>query len=166
MSDTEYSEPKTISDLSYDSDRNDEFEYDFDNLCHIFAMDNVMLLKEALKKMTPTEIYLSIEKYCFFDEEEGCHSQEGNYYPFSTIRCFKFLIKKGLDINQQDSKGRTPLYYACKYNNKAIIYLLRKGADPNICNNKGRNPIRVYIEADPDPKTILKILNEALKYGF
>ena len=52
------------------------------------------------------------------------------------------LIKKGADVNFQDSKGNTPLFYAIMNGSKeGVRALLEVGADLNIKNNAGQTPL-------------------------
>jgi len=49
----------------------------------------------------------------------------------------KYLIRKGHNVNVQDSRGNTPLFYAAQHDLMNIIYILiDSGADWNIKNNK------------------------------
>jgi len=56
----------------------------------------------------------------------------------------KYFVEKGLDVNAVDTKGNTPLHYACKnkaYGNvKNIEILLEAGAKSNVVNRDGKTP--------------------------
>ena len=52
------------------------------------------------------------------------------------------LLKSGIDVNDRDSEGRTPLMYALgSYNPQLIKLLIKNGADVNITDNKGRTAL-------------------------
>ena len=56
------------------------------------------------------------------------------------------VLKKGADINFQDSTGNTGLHYMCKSNNIRIAeHLLTKGANINIQNNIGNTPLHEIV---------------------
>jgi len=151
-----------FSDSAYDSDKEVIIKYNHKFLCAIFQSDNVSTLKKVLKCMTPKEIFNNVGFYVFcYDDEED------NLDPYISIRCFKYLIKRGLNINEQDKDGNTPLHYACMYNPRAIYYLLRNGADPNIVDERGDTPIKRYIHYFyNDDEKVSSFLREAMKYGF
>ena len=68
----------------------------------------------------------------------------------SSLKCLKFLIEElGLNINQTDNEGCTPLYMAWyKYNYEIIKYLLESGADPSILGTNGSTPLHIWAERD------------------
>lgn len=67
------------------------------------------------------------------------------------------LIKSGAHLNMQDKKGNTPLIYAAKGRNYAVLkMLLEAGADHNIKNKRGRM-VFDYL----DDKESFKVLKEA-----
>jgi len=153
-----------FSDNDYDSDSNKSV-WDHKTLCAIFDCDNVNFLKQALKDISPRQIceiigvdllILSPDKY------------ENSSLPRDSIKCFKYLVKRGMDINIRDQMGCTPLYYACKYNPRAIRYILRKGGDPNAKNIGGETPIKRYITYRFSYKEDfnLEIIREAIDLGF
>jgi Ankyrin repeats (many copies) len=64
-----------------------------------------------------------------------------------------FLVSRGIDINTQDSQGRTPLhsacnpYRACGSKNELLVrHLLSLGADPNIRDEFGWTALLTAIE--------------------
>ncbi|RLV59307.1 ankyrin repeat domain-containing protein [Parashewanella curva] len=60
--------------------------------------------------------------------------KEGNKADLET------LIKSGINLNQKDEHGVTPLYYAYQNNHQGIIELLfQHGANPNITDPKGES---------------------------
>lgn len=161
-----------ISDSSYNSDCDNDsnLKFDREQLYSIFALDNIRLLKKALEKMTPTEIYKIVGKrcFCFFFD----NSDEGEFVPYETINCFKYLVKKGLDINQKDrddefeEEGVRPFHYACRYNRGAIPYLLRKGADPNNFHYDTLSIQEIIIFPGDDFELDIAILEKAIQKGL
>lgn len=146
-----------FSDNDYDSDSyKRQKTWDRETLCSIFKHDNVNLLKEALKELSPRAIYKLIEDGCLADCE---YEPE----PYNSINCFKYLIKRGLKINTKDSDGFTPLHYACMFNHRAILYILRKGGNPDSSGKHGETPIRLYIH---NGGTNLEVIKEAINRGF
>jgi len=52
------------------------------------------------------------------------------------------LVSKGLDVNATDHLGMTPLMYATRHEDGALIsYLISQGADVNAKNNAGATAI-------------------------
>lgn len=52
------------------------------------------------------------------------------------------IIKSGIDVNVQDSKGQSLVFYAVKYKNvEALRLLLEAHANPNIKNKKNESPL-------------------------
>jgi ankyrin repeat protein len=52
------------------------------------------------------------------------------------------LIKKGLDVNFQDSKGETPLHWAAEHGRVNVVtLLLDSGAFVDICDEAGSTPL-------------------------
>jgi len=64
-------------------------------------------------------------------------------------------IKKGLSINQQDSKGHTLLHHAFIKNNNLKEFLLKNGALANIKNLNGQTPI-FFAKSQEDISLLLK----------
>ncbi len=55
-----------------------------------------------------------------------------------SLEPLKYLIKAGADLNIQDDKGSTPLFWAYGFNNnKAVDLLIEAGADKKITNKDG-----------------------------
>ncbi len=56
-----------------------------------------------------------------------------------------FLVERGLDVNQPDERGVTPLLLAVNKNTnisrEVVRYLLEQGADPTIADADGRTPL-------------------------
>ncbi len=55
----------------------------------------------------------------------------------------KDLIKRGIDVNNQDIKMRTPLHYICARPNDVELAaeILKAGGDPNIRDKENRSPL-------------------------
>ena len=76
------------------------------------------------------------------------------------------LLKKGVDVNQKDIQGNTPLHYACylrfystteiKINEKIIKFLIESGADINAKNDFGETPL-MHCELTHKVKILLKL---------
>lgn len=62
-----------------------------------------------------------------------------------TLAPLKYLIEKGADLNAQDIKGNTPLFFAFATNNTlGVDMLIKAGADPSIRNKDGLLYNEVY----------------------
>lgn len=77
--------------------------------------------------------------------ERYSKSTEGNIVEEKkTIDLVKYLIKKGLNVNDVNNKGNTPLHFAAKqYSNNLKLYeeLINNGALLNIQNLEGLTPL-------------------------
>jgi hypothetical protein len=53
------------------------------------------------------------------------------------------LIRRGIDVNNQDDKGRTALHYMCARPNdvELVEEILKAGGDPNIRDKENRSPL-------------------------
>ncbi len=72
------------------------------------------------------------------------------------------IIAHKVNVDIQDTKGRTPLYYAAKYKNEAATeLLLQAGADPNIKDTLGLSPLIVAASIENNGS----IITELLKHG-
>lgn len=72
----------------------------------------------------------------------------------------KTIIDTGIDLNIQDTKGRTPLYYAARYKNDvATKLLLDAGANPNIQDNNGVSPLIAATSIENNGTIIEELLN-------
>ena len=71
------------------------------------------------------------------------------------------LNANDIDINLQNSGGRTALYWACSNgNNEMIQCLLKAKADPRVCTHQGDSPLLVYTYKAPS--TLAKPIVAAL----
>ncbi len=66
------------------------------------------------------------------------------------------LVDRGIDVNQQDCKGLTPLHYCAQYLNVHIAELLLKNeADVNATDAYGNNPLWTAVfNADGDYRVV------------
>lgn len=74
----------------------------------------------------------------------------------------KFLIDQGIDLNEADYKGRTPLYLVAKEGDVSqlitiISLLIEKGAQVNKAKNNGKTPLWIAIHNGQLETTILLI---------
>ena len=85
------------------------------------------------------------------------------------IKKMKRFLEHGIDINQKDKSGDTPLIYVIKYNYNPselfsvdfIKFLLKSGADINIKDNKGKTAFDIALKNKD--KVFLNILINELK---
>lgn len=69
------------------------------------------------------------------------------------------IIAHKVDVNIQDAKGRTPLYYAAKYKNEpATKLLLQAGADPNIKDKNSLSPLIIACSIENNAPIITTLL--------
>ena len=65
------------------------------------------------------------------------------FHNYPNARCMKLLVKFGINLNQQDRSGVTPLMLLCKkWSNthiSSIKYLLEEGADAILQDKKGKD---------------------------
>ena len=62
------------------------------------------------------------------------------------LREIKKQLKQGVDINEKDQNGNTPLHIAARQNHLRVVkYLLRKGADTEIRNNNNQTSLHYVI---------------------
>ena len=88
-----------------------------------------------------TGLHLACEGYS--RDVDGCH-----YDGKSVI--VKYLIEKGLNVNERDSDGMTPIMYAVKCAYTPIVaILIENGADVNVKNNNGLNVLKIAKVPNP-----------------
>ena len=74
------------------------------------------------------------------------------------INNIKYLISKGIDLNNKDSDDYTPLIYACYVQqNKIAKLLIESGADVTIANKKGETALSILNKQSN--KEVLDLLN-------
>ncbi|KAK6099287.1 hypothetical protein MT418_000722 [Batrachochytrium dendrobatidis] len=85
---------------------------------------------------------------------------------YSQTAAIKILLEHGLDSNQPDYIGNTPLHYCAKFNlTESAHLLISKGADTTTRNNLGQTPLFLAVAASSDdmidllafPKKVLNI---------
>jgi len=78
--------------------------------------------------------------------------------------CVEYGLQHGVDPNDKDLDGRTPLYYACEILDETVAAaLLRGGADPTIRNDDGCLAWHVrYVDLD-DLQEMLNSIVEQLQ---
>ena len=69
------------------------------------------------------------------------------------------LLKKSGDINQQDNRGRTPIFVAALLGKSEMVkFLASKGADINICDTNKMTPLEVAFKSEYE-ECAIEILN-------
>jgi ankyrin repeat protein len=73
----------------------------------------------------------------------------------------KYLVEAGADVNAKDIDENTPLHYAARNKNSAMVNLfIQKGANVNAMDNYGRTPLHYTVyQSGADIKDIMLILN-------
>jgi uncharacterized protein len=65
---------------------------------------------------------------------------------YDNLLTAKFLIENGIDLNNQDSDGKTSLHYCASFNNYSIAEkILEAKGNINLCDNFGNNPLWVAV---------------------
>ena len=71
------------------------------------------------------------------------------------------LIESGLDVNQPDDNGWSPLHFAVQENNfDAVVKLIKHGADVSRCNSHGNNVLWVAVMNSQTKSPIIDLLLE------
>lgn len=129
--------------------------------------NDVVLVKKLIKDASLETKNKALQTLCkkghikiiklFFENHKINHSHllHANYY--KNFEVVKYLIGKGLDINKEDHKNRTPLQIACFNGNLQIAkYLIENGADINKEDFKNRTPL--YLATLIEHSDIVKLL--------
>jgi len=152
-----------ISDSQYESDPPSETpqKWSLDIIYAIFNNDKVQFLKEVLKDIAPDDLYEMIDQRCFIGFVKGRDIEH------RTLNCFKYLVKRGLDINKKRKSSNTVFHTVCMTNLRAIFYTLKNGGDPNIKNDSGDTPIRLYIvQYGKSHNFDVEFIKQAINHGF
>jgi len=64
-------------------------------------------------------------------------------------------VKTLADANARDIRGRTPLHYAVKADDKVVVELIKAGADVNARDGDGRTPLHWAVVARENAETLL-----------
>lgn len=60
------------------------------------------------------------------------------------LAAVKSFLKNGVNVNEKDNEGKTPLHYAAAYASRELVqFLIEQGADINARDGKGRTPMSV-----------------------
>jgi uncharacterized protein len=82
------------------------------------------------------------------------------------LHLVKMLVNKGVEINRQDKRGWSALFYASRGGNESIVsYLLEKSANPDLTDNKGNTCLHLACpgyDHDDDLKCV-KLLVDRMK---
>ncbi|XLS69373.1 hypothetical protein HN51_020396 [Arachis hypogaea] len=136
----------------------------FINLAHSNVGDGTIMMNNFLKHLHESQ---APGMDIIFRETEAMLARGKLDLPIST--CFAVnrnddillqrLLKKGMDPNEGDPDGRTPLHIAAsKGNEKCISVLLEYDADPNIRDKEGNLPLFEALISGND--SIVKLLLE------
>ncbi|MFV0477670.1 MAG: ankyrin repeat domain-containing protein [Parahaliea sp.] len=72
--------------------------------------------------------------------------------PEKALACLQLLFDKGVDINQGNINGDTPLHCAVREDRGIYLkWLLENGADANVCNDKGESAFSIAITHSASP---------------
>jgi ankyrin repeat protein len=78
---------------------------------------------------------------------------------FFSKKIIPFALNLGLDPNEQDAQGNTPLtYFVSLEKTKKIKILLEHGADQNRANFKGSTPLRYALAAKKPNLDLIELL--------
>jgi ankyrin repeat protein len=88
---------------------------------------------------------------------------------FGRSSIFDLIVKGDIDainkeatlenINEQDKKGKTPLHFACIYNNFEITqFLINKGANIHLKDENGNTPLFDAVFNSEGKEEIIKLL--------
>lgn len=75
----------------------------------------------------------------------------------------RVLLERGANVDAEDSKGKTPLHLAARYE-EVIRVLLEHGADVGAEDNEGRTAFQI-VSQNGDDDEIMKRLLEDSEHG-
>lgn len=79
------------------------------------------------------------------DDDDGARFllKHGIDISFCAFKHASLFVDRGIELNERNEEGLTPLYLAARHNHCTIVdYLLRKGADVNLIDRQiGRTPL-------------------------
>jgi ankyrin repeat protein len=100
---------------------------------------------------------------------EGFAANSHRYSPGGLLAAVKYLVDElGLDVNERDHEGNTPLHLAAsRGDNEMILYLVSKGADPKAVNREGQTTVDMangpVQRTQPFPETIKLLVSMGAK---
>lgn len=72
------------------------------------------------------------------------------------------VIRRGINVNQQDYKGQTPLHVAASYHDTEIVReILKRGADVSLADKYGNGPLWTAVFNAKDSFDLVRLLVEA-----
>jgi len=140
------------------------------DIAKIFIDRGVHLQYDGMEGALGFCIYNSNEEIALYMVEKGISIYKMSTGPFSGIKTpmlslaleknmkklAESLIKKGADVNQADSIGKTPIYYAIASGSREMVeFIISKGASMDVTDNKHRSPKMFAKEAASEIKNYL-----------
>ena len=147
-------------------------------------------MAKAKRKTLPTNFTEILETGSFEDQKavfDSCalDAYERGYSHDTALHHYaikeeltRYLVAKGLNINNQNAYGRTPLYTHSTTGAPLVAVLLELGADVNLANNDGCTPlftalanarvdtVKLLLEHGADIKHKNQRRQNALEYGL
>ena len=116
---------------------------------------------------------------CALDAYERGYSHDTALHHYAIKEALaRYLVAEGLNINNQNAYGRTPLYTHSTVGAPLVAVLLELGADVNLANNDGCTPlftalanarvdtVKLLLEHGADIKQKNQAKQNALEYGL
>merc|ERR1711920_103413 len=128
--------PKKPPFLNEDGDWEEEDEYaDFE------SNESVIFSFVRHNRYEAVEALIAQEADALLSKDDNGNSLLHIACQNNNRRIVKLLIKSGISVNEQNSKGNTPLHYCSQYGFMQLAdYLLAHGADDSIANDAGLLP--------------------------
>ncbi|MDR3646743.1 MAG: ankyrin repeat domain-containing protein [Candidatus Babeliales bacterium] len=135
------------------------------------AFGKPLSLKKAIYffDLQQIEIFLQNKKSqnAFIDLVFAINQNQHGKLPvnnFDAHEIAKLLLKYKVNINEQNYRGKTALFIACKMNNLSIInFLIQLGANLDITNDNG-NTALIEATIDNNPKVFYLLLNHGADF--